>query len=111
MNFFKPMARFHLPFSNVIETIVRSISMYLLGQYFGYKKGLTPDMDLIKLNKNYETVQKVNIGFLARISNLTEKDLEKNAIIILNSLAQIIPLEIEDCLNSIEHMYTTSYLK
>jgi len=32
MNFLKPMARYHLPFSTGEETIVRSISIYLLTQ-------------------------------------------------------------------------------
>ena len=32
--FFKPMARFHLPFANEEETIYRATSSYLLAQYF-----------------------------------------------------------------------------
>src|SRR6266851_2213586 len=39
MDFLKPMARFHLPFSTAEETIVRSVSMYLLHQYFVAKRG------------------------------------------------------------------------
>ena len=42
MDFLKPMARFHLPFSSVEETIVRSVSMYLLKQYFVAKRGGCP---------------------------------------------------------------------
>jgi hypothetical protein len=32
--YFKPMARFHLPFANEEETAYRAISMYLLSQRF-----------------------------------------------------------------------------
>jgi len=42
MDFLKPMARFHLPFSSVEETIVRSVSLYLLKQYFVAKRGGHP---------------------------------------------------------------------
>ena len=37
--FFKPMARFHLPFSSEEETMYRATSMYLLAQYFLKKYG------------------------------------------------------------------------
>ncbi len=53
MNFFKPMARFHLPFSTVQETKVRVISFYLLSQYFKQKKSATIDIELEKLDKHY----------------------------------------------------------
>jgi hypothetical protein len=34
MEFFKPLARFHLPWGSLEETILRSASIYLLMQYF-----------------------------------------------------------------------------
>ena len=105
MNIFKPMARFHLPFSTIQETVVRSTSMYLLRQYFEYKKGGTPDLDMEKLGQHYENVQDVNKGMLLRISNVAEKDADSNAIIILNSLAQLFSMEIEDKLSSVAYLF------
>ncbi|MEW6078900.1 MAG: hypothetical protein AB1724_13885 [Thermodesulfobacteriota bacterium] len=105
MNLFKPMARFHLPFSTIQETMVRSASMYLLRQYFVYKQGLTPDLDMKKLDEHYENVQKVNKGILARIGSVAEKDADKNAIIILNSLAQLFNVEIDDNLTSVYYLF------
>ena len=49
MNFLKPMARFHLPFASVEETTARSTSLFLLGQYFEYKKGRVKSFDFDKL--------------------------------------------------------------
>lgn len=51
MNFLKPMARFHLPFSSVEETTARSTSLFLLSQYFEYKKGRVKSFDFDKLKK------------------------------------------------------------
>jgi hypothetical protein len=105
MNLFKPMARFHLPFSTIQETMVRSASMYLLRQYFVYKQGMAPDLDMKKLDEHYENVQKVNKGILARIGSVAEKDADKNAIIILNSLAQLFNVEIDDNLTSVLYLF------
>lgn len=111
MNLFKPMARFHLPFSTIQETMVRSASMYLLRQYFVHKKGKNPDLDMEKLDEHYENVQKVNKGILARIGSVAEKDADKNAIIILNSLAQLFNVEIEDNLTSVYYLFDIEDVK
>lgn len=107
MDFFKPMARFHLPFSSTEETMVRTTSMYLLGQYFQKKKGLVPDLSLDQLNLKYKQVETVNSGILERIKCYAEKDADKNAIVILNSWAQLLSMEIDDELVSIEYLFDT----
>ncbi|MFP4446130.1 MAG: DUF6901 family protein [Desulfosudaceae bacterium] len=110
MTFLKPMARFHLPFSTIQETMVRSTSMYLLRQYFEHKKGRNPDLDMEKLDQHYENVQLVNKGILARISNQAEKDADRNALIILNSLAQLFSVEIDDNLTSVYYLFDTDHV-
>lgn len=105
MNFFKPMARFHLPFSTLEETIFRSTSIYLLRQYFEYKKGNSPDLELAKLDDHYNKVQEVNHGIIRRTESVAKKDADKNAIIILNALAQMLGVEISDNLNSLEYLF------
>ncbi len=105
MNFLKPMARFHLPFASTQETIFRATSIYLLRQYFEYKTGNLPDIQLKKLARNYEKVQEVNHGMLDRTSNSLHKDAEKNAIVILNVLAQLLSLEIDEDLNPLKYLF------
>ncbi len=63
-------------------------------------------MDLKDLDKHYEKVQGVNKGILSRASSVARMDADKNAIIILNALAQMLALEIEDELNSLEYLFT-----
>ncbi len=105
MDLFKPMARFHLPFSTIQESMVRTTSLYLLRQYFEYKRGNEPDIDMKGLDAHYERVQKLNKGILNRIGSVSEKDADRNAIIILNSLAQLFNVEIEDNLTSVEYLF------
>ena len=106
MEVFKPMARFHLPFCTAQETVMRSTSMYLLRQYFEHKNDKPPDLDLQLLDEHYERVKAVNEGFMARISNLVEKDADKNAINILNSYAEMLSMQIYYSLNSLEYLFT-----
>ncbi|MCP4689725.1 MAG: hypothetical protein GY859_16850 [Desulfobacterales bacterium] len=105
MDFLKPMVRFHLPFATVDETTVRTFSFYLLAQYFEQEKSHVLDINLEKLDEQYEKVQQLNEGILGRIKDVTEKDADRNAFIILNSLAQLISFEIDDSLSSIEALF------
>jgi hypothetical protein len=105
MNFLKPMARFHLPFSSVEETTARSTSLFLLGQYFEYKKGQVKEFDFDRLEKSYSQVQLVNEGLLARIHSLGNRDADKNAIITLHSLSQFLSTEMDFSLTTIAHLF------
>lgn len=105
MNFLKPMARFHLPFSSVEETTARSTSLFLLGQYFEYKKGRVSSFDFNNLEKRYTRVQLVNEGLLARIRSLGSWDADKNAIITLHSMSQFLSVEMDFSLNTIAHLF------
>ena len=105
MNFLKPMARFHLPFSSVEETTARSTSLYLLGQYFEYKKGRVNSFDFENLERNYARVQLVNEGLLERIRSLGNLDADKNAIITLHSLSQFLSMEVDFSLTTIAHLF------
>lgn len=105
MDFLKPMARYHLPFSSVEETTARSTSLFLLGQYFEYKKGRESSFDFNKLEKSYARAQMVNEGLLERIRSLGNRDADKNAIITLHSISQFLSMEMDDSLNTIAHLF------
>ncbi len=101
----KPMVRFHLPFASVEETIFRSASTYLLGQYFRYKKGLEADWDFKGLMQTYEEVQKVNIGMAERLRGIGARDANINAIIVLDIFAKELPQNIEHSLKPLEYLF------
>jgi hypothetical protein len=105
MAFYKPMARFHLPFSTAQETLFRSASNYLLRQYFEYKRGRQPDLEMQQLGKRLQLVQQVNMGILGRIRSLSRKDADSNAVIILDSFSQLLEMAIENNLSSLEYLF------
>lgn len=107
MDFFRPMARFHLPFSSVEESIFRIVAMYMLRQY--YRRGSNDTRDpLDEIRIHYSQVKLVNVGILERIRNISALDADKNALVTLTSLAQILELEIETNLESLQSLFSES---
>jgi hypothetical protein len=105
MEFLKPLARFHLPFSSVEETFFRVSSMYLLKEYLRKKKyQYKEDISLDGLLNCYREVEIVNQGILQRINSLSEVDANKNALIILNGFAQIISIKLSDNLETLNNL-------
>ena len=109
MEFFKPMARFHLPFANALETTFRAVSMYLIAQYFRRKKGLQADPELEGLKEIYSNIQIINAAMADRLRAITSKDVALNALVVLDIFAQSVPLSIDESLDEIRHLFT-SYL-
>ncbi len=110
MNFLKPMARYHLPFSTSEETIVRSISIYLLTQYVIAKKRGQPDLSLENLERAYSMVQKVNRGICSRITTAIQEgrgqgDAANNAVVILDTFSQLLQIAIEEKVDSLVTLF------
>lgn len=105
MEFFKPMARFHLPLASAEETIYRAASMYLLAQYFLRKEGQEADLDLEGLKKIYQNIQPLNLSMFKRLQATCDKDVAVNSLTILDVFAQTLPFVIEKSLEEIRYMF------
>lgn len=104
-DFFKPMARFHLPFATFDETLWRAASTYLLSQYFNHHEGADVDMTMAGLSQIYKDVQKLNNAVASRLKASCDKDSPINALVSLDMFAQCFPLVIEDALTDIEYLF------
>ncbi|HHO76070.1 MAG TPA: hypothetical protein ENN05_06530 [Deltaproteobacteria bacterium] len=101
----RPMARFHLPLASNEETIYRVASMYLMVQYFLRKKGKVPDQELGGLIEIYKDIQVVNNSFMQRLRDASQTESTVDAMVLLDSYAQIMPEQIEDSLESIAYLF------
>lgn len=92
---FKPLARFHLPFASLDETMFRIASSYLLARFSqtGGVKKMKSAMD--DLNKEYEEVHKVNIGLANRL-RASGVFTELNALSHLDAFTQVFPEALKD---------------
>jgi hypothetical protein len=107
LHVFKSMARFHLPFSTTIETNVRALGMYLLSEYLKSLEVPAHKIDLQALLDKYKDIEIVNRGIIERIRSLKGGDANKNAIVILDNFAAILPLEISSGLTDIKPLFKT----
>jgi len=102
----RPMVRFHLPFANIEETVYRATSMYQLAQYMRNQKGLEPDLEMEGLVDIYKKIHDINVNFVERLRMASEKDANLNAVVILDTFSQIIPLMIQDTLKNLEGLFS-----
>jgi hypothetical protein len=107
--FFKPMARFHLPFANIAETMWRSTSMYVMTQYFKNHSGGSLDFKFEGLHVIYNQVHIVNKAFARRLRAGCEQDAIVNCIILLDKFAKTMPEAITASLAEFRHLFG-SYL-
>jgi hypothetical protein len=103
--FLRPMALFHLPFSTLKETTVRSVSFYLLRQYFVAKRGGKADYGLKELQKLYDSLEEVNLGMVQRISSIASADADANSIVILDTFAQLLSTQLSNNLPDLDRMF------
>lgn len=102
----KPMVHCHLPFATLRETQYRAMSMYLLAQYFLYRRGKKPDWELKDLVTIYDDIQVVNKGFAKRLAQVRIKDATLNALVKLDMFAKYVSVSINrDVLDEMEHLF------
>ena len=106
---FRPLVKTHLPFAKPDEVTYRTVSMYLLAQFFRMKEGKTPDWELKGLTALNRDVETVNEYFWKRISvkDLKLKDGGVNALGRLNTLSKMAAHELQDAeLQSLKEFFS-----
>jgi hypothetical protein len=106
LGFLRPMARFHLPFSSIDETVVRSVSLFLLRQYLTGDPGKGFEQCLDDLNARYEALQIVDDRMIKRVRMMARTgDVNRNAMVVLKVLSDVLPMEIRSHLKSLEPLF------
>lgn len=103
--FFKPMARFHLPFANTEETFYRAASMYMLGQFYRWQAGKSVDLELEGLLTFYSQVAAVNKGIANRLRAERREDGAVNAIVLLDMFVKSMPVMIRETLEELRPLF------
>jgi hypothetical protein len=104
--YFKPMAFFHLPFSDRDTTIYRATSMYFLAQHFKHKKNGKTDLGIDGLKKIYKDMGIMNSSIANRLRDASKTDSTVNAIIGLDIFAKTVPIYVEKLLKSLESLFS-----
>ncbi len=98
--FYRPMARFHLPFAEEQETLYRVLSLFLMRSLLADE----PD-DMARLNAVMADVGKVNEAMAERIRDGFDKDAMINALVVLDCFAMTVPLAIETRFDGMKKLF------
>ncbi len=110
-HFFKPMARFHLPFANKDETMWRAAATFLLARYFTSEGLQLQDMTLEGLVKIYDDIAILNDYVVERLRAATSKDSAVNALVHLDVYAKFLTPPLEDTLDHIKPIFEPFLVK
>ncbi|MDG5500420.1 hypothetical protein [Marinobacter sp. BGYM27] len=98
----RPMAIHHMPFASSDEFIQRSVSLYLLQQYFEKRNHRTPDWELKGLVERNQRLQLVNQALWQRIHSACKGDGNLKALLNFFSMASSVSFSLETQLRKLE---------
>lgn len=98
----KGLAKMHLPFATMEETVFRTVGFYLIRQYLRMRAGESPDLELQGLDSLYQALHTVNRHFNERLRAASEQDANLNAITSLHYVSLGVTYSLEDNLAEIQ---------
>lgn len=98
----RPMARFHLPFASEVETLYRSISMFLLAREI---VGGAGTKDFSALEELYRNLHIVNRDMSRRLGAATRSDPARNALALLDTYTTLLPAALERSLEDLAPLF------
>lgn len=90
------LARTHLPFATLEETLSRSVSAYLLKQLLVHRQGGQPDWELNGLKALYAELETLNAHFKKRVNAAAKQDAAINAVAALGVLSMGVGFSIDE---------------
>jgi len=99
---FRPMARFHLPFANEVETVYRSVCMFLLAREFADTRHA---QGFAALEELYENLHVVNRDMSRRLGAATRTDPARNAMALLDAYTTLLPAALESSLEELKPLF------
>lgn len=102
--FFRPMARYHLPFATEEETAWRAVSAYTLFDFFRNRE--TPEkFDLEKLGRFYRDIQVLNGYLISRLKEGIKETVVYEGLKLLDVYAKSITPVLEKDLERIRSLF------
>jgi hypothetical protein len=98
----RPMARFHLPFASEIETVYRSVCMFLLARELAGDGSIR---GFAALEELYENLHVVNRDMSRRLGAATRADPARNAMALLDAYTTLLPAALESSLEELKPLF------
>jgi hypothetical protein len=104
----RPMARFHLPFASDMETVYRSICMFLLAREMGAEEN---SRGFDALEHLYKNLHEVNRDMSRRLGAASRTDPARNAMALLDSYTTLLPAALESSLEDLKPLFDAWHMK
>ncbi len=101
---FKYMARFHLPFSSLEETVSRITAAYLMQQFLAQSEREGTSVNIKNLDTLYKRMEALNLGITKRLRGVGAQDGAINAVVILSTMSSLIPLVVQQEFDKLKQM-------
>jgi hypothetical protein len=98
----RPMARFHLPFASEIETVYRSVCMFLLARELAGDGSIR---GFAALEELYENLHIVNRDMSRRLGAATRADPARNAMALLDAYTTLLPAALDSSLEELKPLF------
>jgi len=96
----RPMARHHLPFASVEETLLRAAGSYLIKQHLVAKLGRgQPDWSMDGLFDLYGELEIVNAHLMSRLRTVSKQDANVNAMNTFFSISCLVGMSLDPILS------------
>ncbi|TGG93235.1 hypothetical protein E4656_09245 [Natronospirillum operosum] len=105
MTFFRPMARYHLPFSDESETLFRAVTNFAMASYLLSRREGRAAPDLILLQDIYQKIKVLNQGVSGRLRLMSDSDATSNAIVLLDLFAKYLGSYLDEGLEAVGALY------
>ena len=96
------MARFHLPFASEVETVYRSIGMFLLARKITQAD---ESQGFDALEELYKNLHVVNRDMSRRLGAATRTDPARNALALLDAYTILLPAALECSLEELTPLF------
>ena len=102
-DFFKPMARFHLPLANYDETMFRSIGSFVLAHYFAGDLHETPVIN--EMEMLYSNLETINLHISQRLRDFENQTTAIGAVVVLDMMSKKMTDFIEEGIHELQKMF------
>lgn len=104
--FLKPLTRLYLPCSENAESVWRTLSSYLMVQYFNRWAGSPAEIDLDALRQVYGELQETHRGFAARLRSVRISAADTDGAAVSDLFSGCLPSRINALIEEIRHLFT-----
>lgn len=102
---FKFMARYHLPFSTLEETISRITTTHLMRQMITHPDAKEVVVNLKEIETLYNSIQALNEGIIKRLRKAAQTDSVLNAVVILSAISSLVPIIFKSELEKLKPLF------